>query len=296
VADLYRHFGGDVHVLAVCQPSVPALAAAALMEEDDDPCVPSSLVLAGGPIDTRVNPTVVNRLAERRGTDWFARNVITTIPWPSLGFGRKVYPGFVQLTGFMTMNPGRHLQAHKDHFFNLVRGDGDSAEKHRAFYDEYLAVMDLTAEFYLQTVDTVFVRHALPKGEMRHRGRRVDLGAVRRLGLMTVEGERDDITGYGQCEAAQALCRGVPERNRLHFVCPGVGHYGIFNGSRFQIEIAPRIAAFVRRFDSRIRRRAHLYQVDGNARVQARRSCHELETAAFTFASGSEAAASPFVH
>jgi poly(3-hydroxybutyrate) depolymerase len=296
VADLYRHFGGDVHVLAVCQPSVPALAAAALMEEDDDPCVPSSLVLAGGPIDTRVNPTVVNRLAERRGTDWFARNVITTIPWPSLGFGRKVYPGFVQLTGFMTMNPGRHLQAHKDHFFNLVRGDGDSAEKHRAFYDEYLAVMDLTAEFYLQTVDTVFVRHALPKGEMRHRGRRVDLGAVRRLGLMTVEGERDDITGYGQCEAAQALCRGVPERNRLHFVCPGVGHYGIFNGSRFQIEIAPRIAAFVRRFDSRIRRRAHLYQVDGNARVQARRSCHELETAAFTFASGSDAAASPFVH
>jgi poly(3-hydroxybutyrate) depolymerase len=263
--DIYRHFGGDVHVLAVCQPAVPALAAAALMEDEDDPCLPSSLVLAGGPIDTRANPTVVDTLAEQRGTEWFARNVITTVPWPSPGHGRKVYPGFVQLTGFMTMNPDRHFNAHKDHFFHLVHGDGDSAEKHRAFYDEYLAVMDLTAEFYLQTVDTVFVRHALPKGEMRYRGRRVDLAAIRRPGLMTIEGERDDITGSGQCAAAHALCPRIPERNKLHFECPGVGHYGIFNGSRFESEIAPRIAHFIRRFDPRTRRRGAVRVVAGAA-------------------------------
>lgn len=295
LAELYRHFGGDVHVVAVCQPAVPALAAAALMDEDDDPGVPLSLVLAGGPIDTRVNPTVVNGLAERRGTDWFARNVVTTVPWPNLGFGRKVYPGFVQLTGFMTMNPDRHLKAHKDHFFHLVRGDGDSAEKHRAFYDEYLAVMDLTAEFYLQTVDTVFVRHALPRGEMRYRGRRVDLSAIRRLALMTVEGERDDITGLGQCAAALGLCRRIPERNKSHFVCPGVGHYGIFNGSRFQTEIAPRIARFIRRFDPRTAHRRELRQVDfGPVRVACRHT-EELNAAAFSFARANSSEPEPIV-
>ena len=294
--DIYRHFAGDVHVLAVCQPAVPALAAAALMEEDDDPCLPSSLVLAGGPIDTRVNPTVVNRLAERRGTDWFARNVTTTVPWPNLGFGRKVYPGFVQLTGFMTMNPDRHLKAHKDHFFDLVRGDGDSAEKHRAFYDEYLAVMDLTAEFYLQTVDTVFVRHALPKGEMRHRGRRVDLAQIRRIGLMTVEGERDDITGLGQCAAAHELCRRIPERNKSHFTCPGVGHYGIFNGSRFQTEIVPRVADFIRRRDAGTLCGAQLRQLVGGAGIGARRYSQELDAAAFSFPPANDWAPSPIVH
>jgi poly(3-hydroxybutyrate) depolymerase len=263
--DLYRHFAGDVHVLAVCQPAVPALAAAALMEEEGDHRLPLSLVLAGGPIDTRVNPTVVDALAEQRGTEWFARNVITWVPWPSPGHGRKVYPGFVQLSGFMTMNPDRHFNAHKDHFFHLVHGDGDSAEKHRAFYDEYLAVMDLTAEFYLQTVDTVFVRHALPKGEMHYRGRRIDLAAIRRPGLMTIEGERDDITGSGQCAAAHALCWRIPERNKLHFECPGVGHYGIFNGSRFEAEIAPRIAQFIRRLDPRTRQRSTMRVVAGTA-------------------------------
>ena len=171
MADMFRFFGGDVHVFAVCQPSVPVLAATALMEADGDPCVPLSLILAGGPIDTRINPTVVNTLAEKRGTDWFRRNVITNVPWPSPGRGRQVYPGFLQLSGFMTMNLDRHMQAHKDMFLHLVRGDGDSAEKHREFYDEYLAVMDLTAEFYLQTVDTVFVQHLMPRGLMTHRGR-----------------------------------------------------------------------------------------------------------------------------
>jgi poly(3-hydroxybutyrate) depolymerase len=249
--DLFRHFGGDVHVFAVCQPSVPVLAAAALMEENDDPSVPLSLVLAGGPVDTRIGPTLVNRLAEQRGTAWFRRNVISKVPWPNRGFGRSVYPGFLQLTGFMTMNLDRHIGAHRDLFDHLVRGDGDSAAKHRKFYDEYLAVMDLTAEFYLQTIDTVFVRHALPKGEMIHGGRRVDLKAIHRIFLMTIEGEKDDITGLGQCAAALELCCNIPAANKQHFQCPGVGHYGIFNGSRFRTLIAPRIAKFVRKCDPR---------------------------------------------
>ncbi|HEX4892137.1 MAG TPA: polyhydroxyalkanoate depolymerase, partial [Hyphomicrobiaceae bacterium] len=230
--DIFRHFGGDVHVFAVCQPSVPVLAATALMEADDDPSVPQSLILAGGPIDTRISPTVVNKLAEERGTDWFRRNVITTVPWPNLGAGRKVYPGFLQLTGFMTMNLDRHLIAHKDLFLHLVHGDGDSAEKHREFYDEYLAVMDLTAEFYLETVEQVFVRHTMPRGVMMHRGRKVDLKAIHRVALMTVEGEKDDITGAGQCRAALDLCVNIPADRKQHFECPRVGHYGVFNGSR----------------------------------------------------------------
>ena len=249
--DMFRHFRGDVHVFAICQPSVPVLAAVALMEEDGDPHVPTSMVLAGGPIDTRINPTEVNKLAQTKGTEWFRRNVLTTVPWPNPGFGRSVYPGFLQLTGFMTMNLDRHMKAHKDLFYHLVRGDGDSAEKHRDFYDEYLAVMDLTAEFYIQTIDQVFVRHLFAKGEMMHRGRRIDLTAIRRVALMTIEGEKDDITGIGQCAAALTLCSNIPDELKTHFECPGVGHYGIFNGSRFRTEIAPRIAKFLRRQDPR---------------------------------------------
>jgi poly(3-hydroxybutyrate) depolymerase len=249
--DIFRQFRGDVHVFAVCQPSVPVLAATALMEADNDPSVPQSLIMAGGPIDTRVSPTVVNQLAVERGTGWFRRNVITSVPWPRAGAGREVYPGFLQLSGFMTMNLDRHLSAHKDLFHHLVAGDGDSAEKHREFYDEYLAVMDLTAEFFLQTVDTVFVNHRMPKGEMMHGRRRVDLTRVHRVALMTIEGEKDDITGIGQCRAAQDLCVNVPDDMRLHFECPKVGHYGVFNGSRFRREIASRIADFTRQHDGR---------------------------------------------
>jgi poly(3-hydroxybutyrate) depolymerase len=283
LADMFRHFGGDVHVFAVCQPSVPVLSALALMEEDNDPNVPSSVILAGGPIDTRVSPTVVNKLAEKRGTEWFRRNVITTVPFPNMGAGRMVYPGFLQLTGFMTMNLDRHLNAHKELFFHLVEGDGDSAEKHRDFYDEYLAVMDLTAEFYLQTVDTVFVRHALPKGEMHHRGRLVDLKAIRRVPLLTIEGEKDDITGIGQCAAAITLCSSIPAQNKLHYECPGVGHYGIFNGSRFRELIAPRIAQFVRTHDARA---AHLHAMPAIDSQAARAASHayEVSSVAFTFA------------
>ncbi|MFV0297910.1 MAG: polyhydroxyalkanoate depolymerase [Hyphomicrobiaceae bacterium] len=287
--DIFRHFRGDVHAFAVCQPSVPTIAAVAMMEANDDPHVPQSLIMAGGPIDTRINPTSVNQLAEEKGTEWFRRNVITQIPWPNAGFGRSVYPGFLQLSGFMTMNLDRHLNAHKDLFFHLVRGDGDSAEKHTDFYDEYLAVMDLTAEFYLQTVDSVFVNHHLPKGRMHHRGRLVDLKQIHRVALMTIEGEKDDITGLGQCSAALELCTGVPAARKQHFECPNVGHYGVFNGSRFRREIASRIATFTRIHDGRSQRgivsnpitRTQVKPEDTPVRAGP-------EAAAFTFRSGRE--------
>ncbi|MEL6423189.1 MAG: polyhydroxyalkanoate depolymerase, partial [Pseudomonadota bacterium] len=201
--------------------------------------------MMGGPIDTRISPTEVNRLAESKGTDWFASNVISRVPWPHLGFGRAVYPGFLQLTGFMTMNLDRHVQAHQDLFQHLVEGDGDSAEKHKEFYDEYLAVMDLTSEFYLQTVENVFVEHHLPRGMMTHRGRPVRPDAIHTVPIMTIEGEKDDITGKGQCRAALDLCSGLPASKKKHLEAQGVGHYGIFNGSRFRQIILPKLRKFI---------------------------------------------------
>jgi poly(3-hydroxybutyrate) depolymerase len=245
VISILHVLGPDVHVMAVCQPSVPVLAATALMEAAGDSRLPSSMILMGGPIDTRVNPTVVNVLAEHRDLDWFRQNVIMKVPFPHPGFMRDVYPGFLQLSGFMNMNLDRHVEAHRDLFRHLVNGDGDSADKHRDFYDEYLAVMDLTAEFYLQTVETVFMRHALPKGEMTHRGTPVDPAAIHSVAMLTVEGEHDDISGVGQTRAAHDICTGIPADMRAHYLQPKVGHYGVFNGSRFRSEIAPRIADFI---------------------------------------------------
>ncbi len=241
--------GVRLHTLGVCQPAVPLAAAVALMGAADDPLAPASMVLMGGPIDTRRSPTAVNRLAEDRGTEWFRRHCLETVPFPYPGAGRQVYPGFLQLSGFMAMNMDRHVSAHQDMFGHLVKGDGDAAEKHRDFYDEYMSVMDLTAEFYMQTIETVFVRHALPRGEMVSRGRRVDLGAIRRTALMTVEGEKDDISGVGQTHAAHDLCTALPDAMKLHLLQKNVGHYGVFNGSRFRSEIAPRITAFTRAVD-----------------------------------------------
>jgi poly(3-hydroxybutyrate) depolymerase len=245
IISMLHMLGGDVHVIAVCQPSVPVMAAISLMEANKDPYVPHSMVLMGGPIDTRINSNAVNKLAENRGIDWFRSHVITKVPFPHPGFMRDVYPGFLQLHGFMSMNLDRHIEAHQNLFRHLVKGDGDSAQKHREFYDEYLAVMDLAAEFYLQTVDTVFIRHALPKGEMTHRGHRIDPSQIKRVALMTIEGEHDDISAVGQTEAAQRLCVNIPADDKAHYLQPGVGHYGVFNGSRFRAEIAPRIADFV---------------------------------------------------
>ncbi|HEU4804217.1 MAG TPA: polyhydroxyalkanoate depolymerase [Nitrobacter sp.] len=243
--EMLHVLGGNVHIIAVCQPSVPVLAAVSVMEAKRDPDVPLSMTLMGGPVDTRKNPTAVNNLAAEKGTDWFRNNVITKVPFPHPGVMRDVYPGFLQLNGFISMNLDRHMAAHKSLFKNLVKGDGDLVDKHRDFYDEYLAVMDLTAEYYLQTVELVFVKHALPKGEMAHRGRPVDPSTITRVALMTVEGENDDISGLGQTEAAHALCTSIPDSRRAHYVQKGVGHYGVFNGSRFKSEIVPRINDFM---------------------------------------------------
>lgn len=244
--DFVRFIGPNTHVMAVCQPAVPALVATALMASRSDHLQPASLILMGGPIDTRRNPTKVNELAAAKSIDWFEANVISAVPFPHAGFMRPVYPGFMQLTGFMTMNLERHMNAHVDLFNNLVKGDCDSVKQHQDFYEEYLAVMDLTAEFYLQTVKTVFQDHLLPDRKLTHRGEYVDCSAIRRTALMTVEGERDDICGLGQTEAAQDLCNNVPADEKVHYVQPGVGHYGVFNGTRWRTEIQPRIREFIR--------------------------------------------------
>jgi poly(3-hydroxybutyrate) depolymerase len=246
VIAMLRHLGADTHVLAVCQPAVPVLAAVSLMEEDNDPSAPLSMTLMGGPIDPCANPTAINRLAHRKGIAWFARHAIHMVPASYPGAGRRVYPGFAQLAGFVSLNFERHVDAHQAFFTHLVRGDGESARRHREFYDEYLAVMDITAEFYLQTVDMVFIRHALSEATMLHHGRPIRPDCIRRVALFTIEGEKDDITGVGQTEAAHRLCSALPGDCKAHYVQRGVGHYGVFNGARFRDEIAPRIAEFVR--------------------------------------------------
>ena len=248
--DMIRDLGPDLHVMAVCQPAVPVLAAVALMEAEGSEAVPVSMTLMGGPIDTRRSPTAVNQVAQERGIAWFERHCITFVPPPYPGMFRSVYPGFLQLSGFMAMNLDRHVTAHTDMFHHLVTGDGDSAEAHRAFYDEYLAVMDLTAEYYLQTVRTVFVEHALPRGTMRCGGAPVDLAAIRRCAILAVEGENDDISGIGQTRAALDLTPNLPDARKAYHLQEAVGHYGVFNGSRFRTVIAPRIAAFLRAMEA----------------------------------------------
>ena len=243
--NMIRFLGEDVHIMAVCQPSVPVMAAASVMARKNDPYAPASMTLMGGPIDTRENPTEVNKMAKQRGIEWFKRNAIMTVPFPQPGMMRTVYPGFLQLGGFMSMNLDRHISAHKNLFNHLVEGDGDSAEKHKTFYNEYLAVMDLTSEFYLQTVDTVFIKHSLPKGEMTHNDITINMADITKTALMTVEGENDDISGVGQTQAAHKLCTGIPNDKKVHWLQPNVGHYGVFNGSRFRSEIAPRISDFI---------------------------------------------------
>ena len=244
--DFIRFLGPNVHVIAVCQPTASLLAAVSLMAAENDPDQPRSMVLMGGPIDTRINPTEVNKHAEGKPLSWFEHSVISRVPFPMSGAMRKVYPGFVQLTGFMTMNLDRHIESHMDLYNHLVDGDGDSADQHRDFYDEYLAVMDLPAEFYLQTIETIFKEHSLPRGEMYHRGVLVEPAKIKKTALMTVEGEKDDICGVGQTSAAHDLCTGLNEERKVVYVQKGVGHYGVFNGRRWKTEIQPRIAAFIR--------------------------------------------------
>ena len=232
-------------VMAVCQPGVPMLVAASLMAADDDPARPASVTLMGSPIDTDSNPKKPNELATERPLGWFENNVITRVPWPNKGVYRRVYPGFLQLSGFMSMNMDRHMNAHVRHFRDLIRGDGDSAAAHRDFYDEYMAVMDLTAEFYLQTIERVFQKRLLANNAYDYRGQRVAPAAISDIALLTIEGEKDDITGLGQTEAAHRLVTNLPKSLREHYEQKKVGHYGVFNGSRWREQIQPRIAGFI---------------------------------------------------
>ena len=237
--------GERPHMLAVCQPSVPAFAATALMNEDRNPHRPKTLTMMGGPIDTRKAPTAVNTLATQRPFAWFEQNVIATVPMIYPGSGRKVYPGFLQLAGFMTMNLGSHLVSHWEMFKHLVVGDDESASATQKFYDEYRAVCDMTAEFYLQTVDAVFQRHLLPEGELEHRGRLVRPDAIRDTALLAIEGERDDISGVGQTKAALDIATKLPAAQKKYFLAKDVGHYGIFNGRKWREKIAPVVEQFI---------------------------------------------------
>ena len=244
--EFMRLLAPDLHVISVCQPTVPVLAAISLMAAEDDPARPRSMTLMGGPIDTRQAPTEVNRYAMTRSLRWFDTHVITRVPLKYPGYMRRVYPGFLQHSGFVAMNPDRHLQAHLDFYNQLVEGDGESAEGHRKFYDEYNAVMDLPAEYYLETLEMVFMKHQLPRGEMSIAGRRVRPWAIRDVALFTIEGELDDISGPGQTEAAHELCRNIPAEKKRHYLVPGVGHYGIFSGRRWRETICPRVGEFIR--------------------------------------------------
>ncbi len=231
--------GPGSHLMAICQPCVASLAAVALMSEDDHPATPASLTLMAGPIDCRINPTGVNTLATSKPIEWFEKNLISSVPWRLRGMGRRVYPGFLQLTAFMSMNKDRHVNAFKEFYKNLVDGEHDKAQVTRVFYEEYMAVSDLSADFYLETVRQVFQEYALPRGLLKFRGRTINPAAIRKTALLTVEGERDDICSVGQTLAAQDLCSGLRQYMRTHYVQPGVGHYGVFSGKRWQNHIYP---------------------------------------------------------
>lgn len=246
VRDFIRWLGPDMHVISVCQPTVPVLAAISLMAADDEPCQPLSMVMMGGPIDTRESPTQVNRLATTKPYSWFEDTVIHRVPGRYPGVGRRVYPGFLQHAGFVAMNPDRHLKSHYDFYLQLLRGDDDDAESHRRFYDEYNAVLDLPAEFYLDTIRVVFQEHRLPRKTWEIDGRLVDPAAIRKTALLTIEGELDDISGLGQTRAALSLCSGIPANRKQHFTAENCGHYGIFSGRRWREIICPLIAQFIR--------------------------------------------------
>ncbi|WP_019832162.1 polyhydroxyalkanoate depolymerase [Sphingomonas sp. PR090111-T3T-6A] len=239
LVEFLEFIGPNTHVLAVCQPSVPAYAAACLMNADGNPAAPATLTMMGGPIDTRKAPTAVNTVATQRPLAWFEQNVIATVPFYYPGAGRKVYPGFLQLAGFMAMNLGNHLMSHYRMFQHLVEGDDETADSTKAFYEEYRSVCDMTEEFYIQTIEDVFQKHKLPKGQLKHRGRTVDPGAITHTALLAIEGERDDISGIGQTKAALTIAKNLPETEKRYLMAKKVGHYGIFNGRRWREEIAP---------------------------------------------------------
>ena len=249
VQEFIRHCGPDVHVISVCQPTVPVLAAVSLMASRGE-TTPRSMTMMGGPIDARLSPTAVNNLATNKSFNWFESNVIYRVPQNFPGAGRSVYPGFLQHTGFVAMNPDRHLSSHYDYFRDLIRGDDDSAESHRQFYDEYNAVLDMPAEYYLDTIKTVFQDFALVNGTWSVRGELVRPQDITTTALLTIEGELDDISGAGQTKAAHGLCSGVPATRAFHYDAVGAGHYGIFSGRRWREKVYPEVQGFIARFDA----------------------------------------------
>ena len=248
VRKFIAHVGPECHAISVCQPTVPVLAGVSLMAAAGE-AIPRSLTMMGGPIDSRRSPTAVNTFATKRPLSWFEAKVIQRVPMRYPGFMRRVYPGFLQFAGFVAMNPDRHMESHVQYYQHLVAGDGDSADAHRRFYDEYNAVMDLPAEYYLETVERVFQKHLLPQGKLTVAGERVRPDAIKRTALFTIEGEIDDISGNGQTEAAHPLCKSIPARDKQHFLAKGVGHYGIFSGRKYREMIYPRIRDFIARHD-----------------------------------------------
>ncbi len=249
IQDFIRFLGPDLHCISVCQPTVPVLAAISLMASANDPHLPKTMTMMGGPIDARKSPTEVNNLAMTKPYSWFENSVIYTVPAKYPGYLRRVYPGFLQHAGFVAMNPDRHLQSHYDFYLHLLRGDDENSEAHRSFYDEYNAVLDLPAEYYLDTIKTVFQDHALPLGSWHVKGVRVAPEDITGVALFTIEGELDDISGSGQTEAAQELCSGIPAARKQHFTAPQCGHYGIFSGRRWREVIYPRLHDFIRAHD-----------------------------------------------
>ncbi len=249
IIEFLEHIGPGAHTMAVCQPSVPLLAAVAIMNEDKHKCAPRTMTLMGGPVDTRKAPTKVNQFSKDHPMEWFESNVITRVPLNYPGFARRVYPGFLQLAGFMSMNFERHADAHKKLFNDITIGDGEAAAAHRAFYDEYLAVADLPAEFYLQTIEEVFHKHSLPDGQFYHYEHRVRPDAITKTAILAIEGELDDISGLGQTKAALEISTNLADSKKKYHMAPGVGHYGIFNGRKWREQIRPIITGWIEKFD-----------------------------------------------
>ena len=245
VQEFIRHLGSGLHVISVCQPTVPVLAAISLMSSAKEAVLPKTMIMMGGPIDPRASPTAVNDLATNKSFNWFENNVIYSVPPNYPGYGRRVYPGFLQHAGFVAMNPRRHAQSHWEFYLHLREGDNESAEEHRKFYDEYNAVLDMPAEYYLETIKTVFQDHALPLGTWEVEGKLVRPQDIKQVALLTIEGELDDISGQGQTRAAHELCTGIPKQKKQHYTAPKCGHYGIFSGRRWREMIAPRIGEFI---------------------------------------------------
>ncbi len=246
--EMIKFLGPDINIIAICQPGPAVISAVSVLSEKKSAYLPATMTIMGSPIDTRLSPTVPNQLAKEHPISWFKKKMIYDVPWPNRGFMRRVYPGFIQLGGFITMNQDRHVGAHWEFFLQLVKGDCDSTQKHRKFYDEYLSVLDLTEKFYLQTIQDVFQEHKLANGTFTHKGKRVKPEKITSVGLMTVEGELDDISGIGQTQAAHTLCNQIPESKRFDYIQPGVGHYGVFSGTRFKNDIRPRIVDFIKDF------------------------------------------------